>query len=442
MKLCPACQSQYADHLSFCQKDGTRLIEFDPNAVTTPYQPNSFQTTVNAPPPPTFTVPMTEPVARAVPLNQTPTPPSPLATQPIGAVTQPNFSPAPPTSPATNPTPPMPSPLAHLHQQPAPTLPASPALIADYSTNRSTATARPAKQNNWLPWLIVGIIALVLAVGVGIFWFVSGKTQRTYEAALEAGQYVMPAGSSAYDFYQQLKRDGASPDKLNALVKPHLSKMLAQPQQMLTDLALPGKREVAPEEAQNAWDQAQRTLVWASELDPKNAKLAAQAAYAAGRAAFLRGNKDQALELWKKAAEQDKTWFLPLNSLSVVYNERKNYPAARKACEEAIRRDPNAALPYNNLGTAWLLAKDDEKAEESYRKAIELAPNWPRPHAWLAEIAMRHKDYALAVEEYEMVLSLDVTTETSLDMAKVRKALEEARKLLEQGETTEPPVVP
>ncbi|NOT59872.1 MAG: hypothetical protein HOP19_06560, partial [Acidobacteria bacterium] len=85
---------------------------------------------------------------------------------------------------------------------------------------------------------------------------------------------------------------------------------------------------------------------------------------------------------------------------------------------------------------------DDAKAEENYRKAIELAPNWPRPHAWLAEIAMRRKNYQLAVEEFEMVLSLDVTTETSIDMNKIRKSLEEARKLLEQPQTSPPATTP
>jgi tetratricopeptide (TPR) repeat protein len=404
MKFCPACNTQYADHLSFCQKDGTRLADFDPNAATTPYLP----TVAATPPPPTFTAPATQPVARAVPLNQPP--PPVLETQPIGAVTQPNRNPVPPTMP----------------QAPLPP-------TVDYSTNRAQA-----KRNNWLPWVVVFGFAFLVAAGAGIYWFFATGVQRSYEAALKQGQLITPSGTSAYDVYQQLKRDGVNTEKLNALAKPYLNQLVTQPQQMLSDLAQPGKREAAPEEAQNAWDQAQRALAWATEIEPKNNKLLAQASYAAGRAAFLRNDKDKALELWKKAADQDKTWFLPLNSMSVIYNERKNYPAARKVCEEAIRREANSALPYNNLGTAWLLAKDDIKAAENYRKAIELAPNWPRPHAWLAEIAMRRKDYKLAVEEFEMVLSLDVTTETSLDMNKIRKALEDARKLLEQAELQSP----
>lgn len=413
MKVCPSCQKQYDDALSFCQKDGARLLAYDPNAATTPYLP----TVAATPPPPTFTAPAAQPVARAVPFPQSPAPV--LETQPISAVTQANRYPVPPTTPQTPP-------------------PTESQTGLDYSTNRAQ-TASPVKRNNWLPWAIVLALGLLIAIGVTSYWYFTTGTQRTYEAALKQGQLVTPAGTSAYDFYLQLKRDGVSTDKLNTLAKPYLTQLIAQPQQMLVDLAQPGKREAAPEEARNAWEQAQRALGWAAEIEPKNNKLLAQANYAAGRAAFLRNKKDEALQLWKKAAEQDKTWFLPLNSLSVIYNERKNYPAARQACEEALRREPNSALPYNNLGTAWLLAKDDIKAEENYRKAIALSPNWPRPHAWLAEIAMRRKDYKLAVEEFEMVLSLDVTTETSLDMNKIRKALEEARKLLEQAETPLPP---
>ncbi len=413
MKLCPTCNKQFADSLTFCQQDGARLLSFDPNAATAPYLP-TIPPTRPAPLAPTFTAPATQPVARAVPLKPA------METQMMGAVTQANPRPAAPTTPQEPPLP----------------------VTVDYITNR--ASVAPKKRNNWLPWLLVGLIALLLVGGFGVYRFWAGSSHRAYEAALQKGELVQPAGTSAYDLYQQLKRDGVSPDKLNALAKPYLAKLTAQSQQMFSDLALPGKREAAPEEAQNAWEQTQRALTWATEIDPRNTKLIAQASYAAGRLAFLRNKKDEALQFWKKAADQDKTWFLPLNSLSVIYNERKNYPAARSACEEAIRREPNTALPYNNLGTAWLLAKDDVKAEENYRKAISLAPNWPRPHAWLAEIAMRRKDYQLAVEEFEMVLSLDVTTETSLDMNKIRKALEEARKLLEQAQIAPPatPIIP
>ncbi len=412
MKLCPTCNKQFADSLTFCQQDGARLLGFDQNAVTTPYRPTVAQTQP-APSAPTFTAPSAQPVARAVPLAPA------METQLIGAATQANPRPALPTTPQE------------------PPLPATPVTIENYSTNRSSAA--PKKHNNWLPWVLVGFIGLLLAIGFLGYRFWAGSSHRAYESALQKGELVQPAGTSAYDLYQQLKREGIGADKLNALAKPYLNKLTAQPQQMLNDLALPGKREAAPEEAQNAWEQAQRALTWATEIEPRNTKLIAQASYAAGRLAFLRNKKDDALQFWKKAAEQDKSWFLPLNSLSVIYNERKNYPAARTACEEAIRREPNTALPYNNLGTAWLLAKDDAKAEENYRKAIALAPNWPRPHAWLAEIAMRRKDYQLAVEEFEMVLSLDVTTETSLDMNKIRKSLEEARKLLEQAQAAPPP---
>lgn len=381
MKTCPTCQTQYPDHLAFCQKDGARL-------ETAP------------PPPPSFSAPTTQPVARAVPLAP--------ETNRIEITTQPV------------------EPVFTVPQAGFPTAPQPDAIVYP-------ASARSRKR--WPLFLLAALLLVVVAAAAG-YLFLANSTQSKFTRAIRFGNLVTPVGTSAYDYYLQLKREGKTPAELAAYTGPLLPQLTVKPQQMFADLALPGKRDAAADE----WEEAQRMLAWASELNPRDSKLAAQANYAAGRAAYLRNKKNEAIGFWKKAYEQDQTWFLPANGLGVIYNERKNLIEARTVLQEAIRREPNSALPYNNLGTTWLLSKDDVQAESYYRKAVELSPNWPRPHAWLGEIAMRRKDYATAIQEFELVLSLGATTDTTIDNNKVRQQLEQARKLLqEQSSTIEPP---
>ena len=150
--------------------------------------------------------------------------------------------------------------------------------------------------------------------------------------------------------------------------------------------------------------------------------------YCAGRVAYLDNRKDDALTFWKRAAEQDTAWAMPLNSAGLIYNERKNYSTARPFFLEAIRREPQLALPYNNIGTSYFYEKNDTQAEGYYRQAIERAPQWARPHAWLGDIAMRRKDFNVAVQEYETVLNLDPSGTSGIDANRIRQQLEQARR--------------
>lgn len=390
MKTCPTCHTQYPDQLLFCQRDGARLEQI-----------------VQPPPPPSFSAPTAHPVQRAVPLGQT--------TNRIEVPTQ------------------RVEPVFTVQQPVQPTAPA-------YVTNPDAVVAPVqviTSSKGWL-WLLLGLVLVVLIGAATAFYFFNTSTQSQFTRAIAEGKLVSPTGTSAYDLYQQLKRAGKTPEELAPLAKPLLPQLTAKPQQLFADIATPGKRDASAAD----WEEAQRMLAWASEIQPNDKGLLAKANYAAGRTAYLRGEKDKALEWWKKAYDQDRTWFLPANGLGIIYNERKNYVAARAVLQEAIKRAPDSPLPYNNLGTAWLLAKDDVQAEENYNKAIELAPHWPRPHAWLGEIAMRRKDYARAVQEFELVLSLGATTDSSIDSNKIRQQLEQARKLQEQSDAPPPPTTP
>jgi tetratricopeptide (TPR) repeat protein len=201
--------------------------------------------------------------------------------------------------------------------------------------------------------------------------------------------------------------------------------LIEKPGEILKTVVEPGTTEKRLEE----WQDAAKLLEWASEMRPADNQVAAKAAYCKGRVNYLTEQKDAAVENWKKAADLDKKWALPLNGIGLIYNERKDYEGARKWLLQAIEREPNWAIPYNNLGSSYFFQKRFSEAAPYYQKALAISPRWARPHAWLASIAMENYDYQTAVEEFEKVLAPDAVGASELNLESIRKQLEKARSM-------------
>lgn len=301
------------------------------------------------------------------------------------------------------------------HQFPPPD---QPAPVYD----QTLPVSQPRAINNRTLW--IGIAAVVVLGAAGFYWYSRGGVERKLEDAMAKGNLLKPPGESAYDYYRKLKEHGMSGSLLR--IEARLTPLVtARPQQMIADLAVPGNKA---EITLSDWQEAQTLMNWAAEMQSNDKAIAARASYCAGRVANLSNRKDEAITYWKRAAEQDATWAMPLNGMGLIYNERKNYQMARSFLFEAVRREPQFALPYNNIGTSYFYEKNDVQAEGYYRQAIERAPQWARPHAWLADIALRRKDYAQAAQEYETVLNLDPSGVTGIDVNKIRQQLELARR--------------
>lgn len=277
-------------------------------------------------------------------------------------------------------------------------------------------------------------VVLVALIGGGWYWYRGYSLERKLETAIAKGHLLSPPGESAYDYYQQLKRSSASEQVRTRFEEQLLPLLTPRPIQMLANLETPGTKDPTATE----WEEANRLLVWVSELTPGDKGWEAKALYCAGRVAYLSGRKDEALKSWRRASELDSSWALPSNGVGLIYNERKEYQAARTYFQEAIRRAPNLAMPYNNMGTSYFYEKNDDQAEYYYRLAVERASQWPRPHVWLAEIAMHRKQYEWAAQEYQAALNLDPGGATGIDAAKVRESLERARLLAAQSLLTPP----
>lgn len=272
--------------------------------------------------------------------------------------------------------------------------------------------------------LIAGAVVL-LAFGAGYYAYSRAAVEGKLNSVIARGNLLRPAGESALDYYRKLKDQGMSESTRQRVEEKLLPSILARPQQMISDLAIPGTQA---ETTLSDWQDAQALMNWAVEMRPNDNRIAARASYCAGRVANLSNRKDDALTFWKRASEQDLTWAMPLNAIGLLYNERKNYQTARSFLFEAIRREPQLALPYNNIGTSYFYEKNDAQAEGYYRQAIERAPQWPRPHAWLGDIAMRSKNYAQAVQEYQTTLNLDPSGVSGIDVNIIRQRLEKAQR--------------
>jgi serine/threonine protein kinase len=296
----------------------------------------------------------------------------------------------------------------------------------DVPVLNSSASDQPniARKSNFLILAVVALALTLIAGGVALYlWFSNGTIEEKLNAAMTRGDLFKPEGASAYDLYNKLKQDGADENTLARFKDKLLPMLTTQPLKMLAEFAVPADKDPSLTE----WQDALKRMAWASEMKPGDSALAARAKYIEGRVAFLSNQKDKALELWKRAAFLDKNWAAPLNSIGVIYNERKEYQNARNYLLEAVRREPDWGVPYYNVGTSYFYEKNYDKAEAYYRQAVERAPNWPRPHGWLGEIAMRRRDCDRAVSEFEAVLNLVQPGTTTIDLEEIKKRLALAR---------------
>jgi tetratricopeptide (TPR) repeat protein/RNA polymerase subunit RPABC4/transcription elongation factor Spt4 len=272
---------------------------------------------------------------------------------------------------------------------------------------------------------VIGIVLVGLLAIVGLAWFFlrSHPMEAKLDNAISSNKLISPAGDNAYEYYQQMKKDGVKPEVLRKYEDRLFPLLTEKPPEILKTVTEPGYTEKRLDE----WQDAAKMLEWASEMRPAEAQVAAKAAYCRGRVGYLSDQKDAAMESWKKAADLDKKWALPLNGIGLINNEQKNYEAAKPWLRQAIEREPGWALPYNNLGSAFYFQKRYTEAVPYYQKAIELSPRWARPHAWLASIAMETFDYPTAVAEFEKVLAPDAVGVGEMNMTSIRQQYEKAK---------------
>lgn len=294
---------------------------------------------------------------------------------------------------------------------------------------------RPSRLGLVLGVIFVFLVLLLGGIAAYYFWLSTAAIERKLDAAISRGNLVTPEGSSAYDYYHDLKQRGVDASVLARYDERLLPLLTARPKRMLEEFIVPAN----PEPMLPDWQEAMKPMSWASEMKPADNELTARAKYIEGRVAFLSAQKDQALTAWKRANDLDKSWAVPTNGLGIIFIEKKDYQTARAYLLDAIHRDDAWAVPYNNVGTTYFFEKNDDKAESYYKQAVERAPNWPRPHAWLGDIAMHRQQYEVAAEEYQKVLDLAPPGSTSINLTDIKKRLDQAKKKSQEMPVEEVP---
>jgi tetratricopeptide (TPR) repeat protein len=291
----------------------------------------------------------------------------------------------------------------------------------------TTTTGARTMSGKTIGIIIAAVVAGTILIG-GVFSSSSSgglfkpSTESKLEDAVKRGNLLAPSGTSAYDYYNELKQEGATAGTLARFGEKLLPQLTERPQQMLSNFTVVTNADPSPSE----WDEAGKLLTWASELKPSDKPLAAKAAYCTGRAAYLQERKDEALNLWSRANDLDPSWVLPPNGLGLLYNERKQYATARKYLLEAIRRKPEWAVPYNNVGTSYFYERNYTQAASYYKQSAERAPEWARPHAWLGDIAYEQGDFCEAQQQYQTALNLATPGMGSWNPEKIQDKLKRA----------------
>ena len=101
---------------------------------------------------------------------------------------------------------------------------------------------------------------------------------------------------------------------------------------------------------------------------------ATKASFDAARTALAAKQYDEAIRLFKEAAEKDPTQHVIFANLADAYSQAKKYDDAAAAYQKAIELKPDEAAYFNNLGIAYGNAGKIDEATKSLQKAAELNP--------------------------------------------------------------------
>lgn len=94
-----------------------------------------------------------------------------------------------------------------------------------------------------------------------------------------------------------------------------------------------------------------------------------------GREYVAVGEREKALEAYKKALEIEPRFALPYNNIGNIYLDMGRLEEAVPYYKKSLELDPNQAFAYNNLGNLYLRIGKYREAIPLYRKAVQIFPN-------------------------------------------------------------------
>jgi Tfp pilus assembly protein PilF len=294
-------------------------------------------------------------------------------------------------------------------------------IVEDAQSLEDNSVSWLNKRQRLLTYISIPLICLAV-IYLFVLAFSRSSIERQLDKAIAEKKIFEPQGSSARDYYVQLKEQGTAPDTLSKYEQQLYPLLMEQPLALLADYYQTGSSSQPVAQ----WEEATKRLQWVVEIKPAETLPKAQRLFCIGFSAYLKGDKEAALEAWKLASDLDTNWAMATNGLGVIYNERNNYVKARAYLLEAVKRDSTWAVPNNNIGISFFQHgnQDNRKAEQYFRDAKKFAPSWSEPRYWLGKIALQRGDYELAEKEFQAAL----LAENSIGRDKFIKEINEALK--------------
>lgn len=178
-----------------------------------------------------------------------------------------------------------------------------------------------------------------------------------FKDALDQKQLLHPAGTSAYDLYQEIK-DAPVMEPYRDEMKRDLASALHDEAQQ----AINNYLKSSPDELRRRWSNDQRYEAYPEYL---------------GKAAELLGPSHFMYE--DLITRQLYFEGVRLRLQAEREEDPERYQQALVKQEEAIQRDSSAAYAYNELGLLYRRMKQKEKAESYFYQALDPSPGWVLP---------------------------------------------------------------
>ncbi|HLS53835.1 MAG TPA: tetratricopeptide repeat protein, partial [Tissierellaceae bacterium] len=110
------------------------------------------------------------------------------------------------------------------------------------------------------------------------------------------------------------------------------------------------------------------------------------------------GQRDKAINLYKRVIELNPNDFYAYNNLGSLYEELGKYEVAKKYLKGSLDLNPNFYKALFNMGVVKSRLKDNERALAYYRKAIETNKKYYYTYLNMAVIYIGEDKYKNAVE--------------------------------------------
>jgi len=122
---------------------------------------------------------------------------------------------------------------------------------------------------------------------------------------------------------------------------------------------------------------------------------------------MVRKDFREAIEMYKKIADENPKNPVYLNKLGIAYHQQTALNIAMKYYERATKADPLYADAQNNIGTVWYQRKKYGKAIRAYKKALALRNDMAVLHSNLAYAYFGQKKLEESIGEFRQAIALD-----------------------------------